>query len=223
MCNANTVVVLDLETTGLSPDAGDRAIEIGAVRIENGAVTARFQELMNPGRRVSHFIESYTGITNAMLAKARPCGEVMSDFAEFIGDHNLVAHNASFDKRFLDAELERESKNYSGQFACSMLAARRIFQDAPNHQLGTLVRHVSIPVEGTFHRALYDSEMTAKLWLAMLESIRSRHAVPAIDFLLMQKLSKVPKSAVTNFFKNQVGECSASPALSQRRNRSVAL
>ena len=58
MSNANTVVVLDFETTGLSPGAGDRAIEIGAVRIEGGEVTARFQELMNPGQRVSGFIES---------------------------------------------------------------------------------------------------------------------------------------------------------------------
>ena len=128
MPNANTVVVLDFETTGLSPGMGDRAIEIGAVRIENGEVTARFQELMSPGQRVSSFIESYTGITNAMLASARPCGEVMRDFAEFIDGYNLVAHNASFDKRFLDAELARIAMDYSGKFSCSMLAARRIFQ-----------------------------------------------------------------------------------------------
>jgi DNA polymerase-3 subunit epsilon len=82
---------------------------------------------------------------------------------------------------------------------------------------------MSIPIEGSFHRALYDSEMTAKLWLAMLESIRCRHAVPAIDFLLMQKLAKVPKNAVTNFFKNQVGGYSASSAPGQLRKRSVAL
>ena len=74
MSNANTDVVLDFETTGLSPGAGDRAIEIGAVRIERGKVPARFQELMNPGQRVSSFIESYTGITNPMLSHARPCG-----------------------------------------------------------------------------------------------------------------------------------------------------
>jgi DNA polymerase-3 subunit epsilon len=201
MSKANTVVVLDFETTGLSPGAGDRAIEIGAVRVEDGTVTARFQELMNPGQRVSRFIESYTGITNAMLAHARPCGEVMCDFADFIGDYNLVAHNASFDKRFLDAELGRASKNYSGQFACSMLAARRIYQDAPNHQLGTLVRHMCIPIEGSFHRALYDSEMTAKLWLAMLESIRQQFARSAIDFRLIQKLGKIPKHSVRKFLE----------------------
>ena len=196
MSNANTVVVLDFETTGLSPGAGDRAIEVGAVRIEGGEVTSRFQELMNPGQRVSSFIESYTGITNAMLTDARPCGEVMGDFAEFIGGYNLVAHNASFDKRFLDAELDRISKDYSGQFSCSMLTARRIFQQAPDPQLGSLIEFMNIPVAGVFHRALYDSEMTAKLWLAMLNNVRQRYVLSAIDFGLMQKLAKTPTHAV---------------------------
>ena len=193
---ADTVVVLDFETTGLSPGMGDRAIEIGAVRIDSGQVTERFQELMNPGQRISGFIESYTGITNAMLKDARPCSEVMRDFVEFIGGYNLVAHNASFDKRFLDAELQRLSVNYAGQFACSMLVARRIYQQAPNHKLGTLVAYKNFPVEGTFHRALYDSEMTAKLWLAMLGDIGQQYETSAIPFSLMQKLTRAPKHAV---------------------------
>ncbi len=193
---ADTVVVLDFETTGLSPGMGDRAIEIGAVRIDNGQVTERFQELMNPGQRISGFIESYTGITNGMLKGARPCSDVMRDFAEFIGGYNLVAHNASFDKRFLDAELQRIPVNYPGQFACSMLAARRIYQHAPNHKLGTLVAYKKFPVEGTFHRALYDSEMTAKLWLAMLGDIGQQYETSAIPFSLMQKLTRTPKHSV---------------------------
>ena len=207
MPNANTVVVLDFETTGLSPGEGDRAIEIGAVRIEDGEVTARFQELMNPGQRVSGFIESYTGITNTMLAAARPCAEVMRDFSEFIRGYNLVAHNASFDKRFLDAELERISVDYSGQFSCSMLAARRVCQQARDHKLGTLVEYMNIPVEGVFHRALYDSEMTAKLWLAMLDDLRQRYVLSTIDFRLMQRLNKTPKHAVDSFWKAACHTC----------------
>lgn len=201
MSVANTVIVLDFETTGLSPNVGDRAIEIGAVRMDNGRVTDRFQELMNPGQRISGFIESYTGITNGMLASARPCSEVMVDFAHFIGGYNLVAHNASFDKRFLDAELERVSMDYTGQFACSMLAARRIYQQAPNHKLGTLVAYNKFPVEGTFHRALYDSEVTAKLWLAMLDDIEQRYEISVIPFRLMQKLTKTPKHAIRSLFE----------------------
>jgi len=196
MKNANTVVILDFETTGLSPDGGDRAIEIGAVCIEEGIVTGRFQELMNPGRRINSFIEQYTGITNKMLDNAPPCSEVMHKFANFIDGYNLVAHNASFDKRFLDAELNRISKSYTGKFACSMLISRRIFQDAPDHKLGTLVKYADIPANGTFHRALFDSEMTAKLWLSMLNDITDRYSMQSIPFSLMAKLSRTPKNAV---------------------------
>lgn len=196
---ADTVVVLDFETTGLSPDMGDRAIEIGAVRLVNGQLADSFQALMNPGFRISGFIENYTGISNKMLSEARPCKEVMQQFADFVGDYNMVAHNASFDKRFLDAELARIPRRYKGKFSCSLLAARRVFQDAPNHKLGTLVKHVNIESDGEFHRALYDSEMTAKVWLAMLETIKEHYAVTDISFSLIQKLNKTPKKSVHNF------------------------
>ena len=201
MSKADTVIVLDFETTGLSPNMGDRAIEIGAVRIENGRVTDRFQELMNPGRPISGFIEDYTGITNRMLYSARPCGEVMRRFSDFIGDFNLVAHNASFDQRFLDAELEMISEERRGQFACSMLAARRLYQEAPNHKLGSLVDYVNIPADGVFHRALYDSEMTGKLWMAMLDRIGDRYEVPEVSFSMMRKLMKAPKRSVGQLFE----------------------
>lgn len=201
MSKADTVVVLDFETTGLSPDYGDRAIEIGAVRIENGVIKERFQKLMNPGRKIDRFIENYTGITNAMLKSAPPCREVMDEFADFIGDYNLVAHNASFDKRFLDAELDRISRDYAGTFVCSMLVARRLYQHASNHQLASLIEHTNIPVEGVFHRALFDSEMTAKLWLAMLEKISKQSQKASIPFSLLQKLAKTPKKGVAKFLK----------------------
>jgi DNA polymerase-3 subunit epsilon len=196
---ADTVIVLDFETTGLSPDRGDRAIEIGAVRIESGGITDRFQELMNPGRRISSFIESYTGITNAMLRDARPCREVMSAFSEFIEDFDLVAHNASFDRRFLDAELKQARCCYSGEFACSMLVSRRIYPDAPGHRLGTLVAYKSLPASGTFHRALADAEMTAQLWLQMLDDITDGYRIRNIPFSLMQQLSRVSRSSARSF------------------------
>lgn len=202
MSNANSVVVLDFETTGLSPGYGDRAIEIGAVRIEEGEVVERFQALMNPGRRIDSFIEDYTGISNTMLKYAPPCKEVMREFAEFIGGSNLVAHNASFDKRFLDSELSKISRSYSGQFVCSMLMARRVYQDAPNHKLGTLVEYVNISSAGAFHRALYDSEMTTKLWLAMLNDISQQYDIESIPFRLTQKLTKTPKNGVCHFLQN---------------------
>ncbi len=204
--SAKTVIVLDFETTGLSPNQGDRAIEIGAVRLKQGVITDRFQRLMNPGRRIDGFIEDYTGITNAMLRKAAPCAEVMDEFADFIGDYDLVAHNASFDQRFLDAELRRIQRRYSGSFACSMLAARRLYPDSPNHRLGTLVKYKALPNDGNFHRALADAEMTAHLWLAMLEDIEQRHAMADVAFALMQKLTKVSKGSVSCYFKRYLGQ-----------------
>lgn len=198
---AESVVVLDFETTGLSPDQGDRAIEIGAVRLQNGEITERFQQLMNPGRRISPFIENYTGISNAMLAGAPPVAQVMADFADFIKDDNLVAHNASFDKRFLDAELRHISRGYSGTFACSLLVARRLYQQSPDHKLGTLVRWKNIAGDGDFHRALYDAEMTAYLWLAMLSDIREVSQISAVPFELITQLSKTTKKSVNAFLR----------------------
>jgi DNA polymerase-3 subunit epsilon len=199
--NASTVVILDFETTGLSPAQGDRAIEIGAVKLVEGQIVGRFQQLMNPGRRVSAFIESYTGITNHMLQNASPCREVMQDFAEFIEDFNLVAHNASFDARFLLAEFSHFGHHSQSEFACSMLIARRLFPHAPNHQLGTLVRYRSLPNEGIFHRALADAEMTAHLWLALLHEIDHQYALNDVEFGLMQQLSRTPKAQVARFLK----------------------
>lgn len=196
---ANSVVVLDFETTGLSPNQGDRAIEIGAVKLENGIVTAQFQQLMNPGRRVSSFIEGYTGITNNMLRTAPPCEEVMDEFADFIGNANLVAHNASFDQRFLDAELDIIGRQYGGTFACSMLIARRLYQSAPNHKLGSLVEYKNIETDGVFHRALADSEMTAKLWMQMLDDLHLDFKIEHPSFELMQKIAKKNKAAVPIF------------------------
>jgi len=175
---------------------GDRAIEIGAVKIKNGRVVETFQELMDPGFPIDSFIEGYTGITNHMLKDARICEKVMKDFAEFVGDDNLVAHNASFDKRFLDAEFDCISRQYSGQFVCSMLLSRRLYQNAPNHQLGSLINYKNIPSEGNFHRALYDAEMTTKLWLTMLEEITKSHQIGEPSFKLVTKLTKTPKKSV---------------------------
>jgi len=200
---ADTVVVLDFETTGMSPQQGDRTIEVGAVRLEAGQVTGRFQSLMNPGIRINSFIENFTGISNDMVRDAPCCESVMNEFAEFIGQHDLVAHNASFDRRFLDAEFGRIGHGYSGGFACSMLAARRVYPDAPNHKLGTLVEYRDIPTDGTFHRALADAEMTVGLWLGMLEELRERYALEQIAFPVMQALTRVPRTAVDGFMGSE--------------------
>ncbi len=195
------VIVFDFETTGLSPDYGDRAIEIGAVLIENNEIVDSFQSLMNPGFRISSFIESYTGISNSMVAAAPPCETVMEEFASFIGDRPLVAHNASFDKRFLDSEFDLISRSRNNSMACSMLASRRIYPNAPNHKLGTLVRYCDIETDGTFHRALADAQMTGHLWTSMINHIKDVFGVQYVSFELMQKLTKISKAKASSFLQ----------------------
>ena len=201
MSMADSIIVFDFETTGLSPDMGDRAIEIGAVRIEQGHVVDQFQELMNPGQRINSFIEGYTGITNVMLRDADSCGDVMDRFADFIYGSNMVAHNASFDQRFLDSELRMIGRRYKGEIGCSLLASRRLVPNAPNHKLGTLVDYLRIENSGSFHRALYDAEMTAKVWVAMLSNIRKQYSLTDITFSLIQKINKTPKKAVAKLLE----------------------
>lgn len=203
--SADTVVVLDFETTGLSPDHGDRAIEIGAVKIIGGEIVDRFQKLMNPGFAISGFISQYTGITNAMLRNAAPCSEVMEEFHGFLGAHNLVAHNASFDRKFLDAEFARIPRSYPGSFSCSMLLSRRVNAQAKNHKLETLVRHLGIESDGAFHRALYDAEMAGKVWLAMLDRIAEQAELAVVPFELTDRLCKASKAKAGSLIQACIG------------------
>lgn len=193
------IVVLDFETSGISPSQGDRAIEVGAVLLQDGVIADRFQSLINPGFRINSFIESYTGITNAMVQDAPGAEEVMCAFAEFIGNLPLVAHNASFDRRFLEAEFSRIGISCRNDFGCSMLTARRIYPDAPNHKLETLVRYKNLRTDGTFHRALADAEMTAHLWLRMCSDLQSDYLLADVPFALMQGLMKVSKAKVAEY------------------------
>ena len=198
-----TIIVLDFETTGISPDYGDRAIEIGAVKVMDGQIVDRFQSLMNPGVAVSAFIEDYTGITNQMVQDSPPAAEVMLNFAEFIGNTPLVAHNASFDRRFLNSEFDRIGLRRKENFGCSMLISRRVYPDSPNHKLETLVRYKKLLTDGTFHRALADAEMTAHLWVAMADDLRSFYGFETVPFVLMRDLAKVPKAQVGKYLLKQ--------------------
>ena len=191
-----TVAVIDFETTGLSPHYGDRTIEVGAVLVSDNQIVDRFQSLMNPQMRVSSFIEEYTGITNRMLSAAPDINEVMKKLKTFIAKHHLVAHNASFDSKFLDAEFSRINHRRSNEFACSMLISRRVYPEAPNHKLETLVRYKSLKTDGVHHRALADAEMTAHLWINMIRDIKATYGRADVSFGLMQQLGKTPKKRV---------------------------
>ncbi|MCM2349433.1 MAG: 3'-5' exonuclease [Bacteriovoracaceae bacterium] len=194
----NTCIVLDFETTGLSPGA-DRAIEVAAVLLENGKVKDRFQSLMNPGKKISPFIESYTGITNSMLASAPKNEMAIRELVSFIGKLPLVAHNASFDKRFLDYEVQKAGRNPIETMACSLLVSRRIYDQTPNHKLQTLVEYKNIQVVGNFHRALADAEMTAHLWVKMKEDIEKKYKLDEVTFDFMFRFGKTGKKGLEKF------------------------
>jgi DNA polymerase-3 subunit epsilon len=193
----NNIIVIDFETTGLSPNLGERKIEVGAVLINDGQIVNRFQSLMNPGVRISGFIENYTGITNRMLSSAPSIKEVMEELKVFIGSHLLVAHNDSFDSKFLDAEFARIKHKRKNEFACSLMMARRIYPEAPNHKLETLVRYKKLKTDGIHHRALADAEMTAHLWIKIINDIKEQYKFDSVPLELIQKISKTPKNKVS--------------------------
>lgn len=195
------VVVIDFETTGLSPNLGERTIEVGAVLVSGNQIVDRFQSLMNPGKRISGFIEDYTGISNKMLATAPSIAEAMGRLKGFIGNHQLVAHNASFDSRFLDAEFARIKHQRNNEFACSLLISRRLYPEAPNHKLETLVRYKNLKTDGVHHRALADAEMTAHLWIKLIADIKRNYQFENVSFETIQKLSKTPKNKIPEVMK----------------------
>jgi DNA polymerase III subunit epsilon len=174
-----TVAVLDFETTGLSPQQGDRPTELAIVLLRGGEVVDRFQRLMNPGRPIPPFVTALTGITDALVARAPPVEAVMREAAGFVGDRPLVAHNASFDRRFWEAERARIGLDAGGSFACTMLLARRLYPSLTSHRLGALASALRLPDTGRAHRAMADAETAAHLWCRIVDEARRRFGATA--------------------------------------------
>ena len=125
------IVMLDFETTGLSPAMGDRITEVAALRIVDGRVTERYVSLINCNARIPSFITSLTGISQQMVDDAPPVRRVLPELLDFIGSDTLSAHNASFDEKFLIAEADRLGMAPAHQaLVCSLKLSRRLF---PGH------------------------------------------------------------------------------------------
>lgn len=200
-----TVAVIDFETTGMSPDAGARATEIAAVLLREGRVVGRFQSLMNAGARVPPFIERLTGISNAMVRAAPPASAVMREAADFVGAYPLVAHNAAFDRRFWDAELGRIGRTRRQEFACTMLLARRLYPEAPNHKLGTLVEFAGLPAAGRHHRALADAEMAASLLAKLERELERRYGLAPVTHEMLREIQLAPHGGRNGFAPGRRG------------------
>ncbi len=203
-----TVAVIDFETTGLSPTVGDRATEIAAVLVRDGQIVDQYQSLMNAGLRIPAYIEHLTGITTRMVRQAPAAEQVMREVTDFVGDYPLLAHNASFDRSFWDAELERIGRTRCQEFVCSMLVARRLLPGAPNHKLGTLVEYAALPVTGRYHRAQADAEMTAYLALYLEQEIMRRFNLQRVSHRLLGRIQKAPKQQLERCIARYGSDCS---------------
>jgi DNA polymerase III subunit epsilon len=166
-------IAFDTETTGLNPADGERVIEIGAVELINHIPTGRtFRRLINPGRPVSEATIRITGITDADLKDKPPFEhpDVVDAFLSFLGDATLVAHNASFDRGFLNAELARCGRPPipEDRWIDTVAMARKRFPGAPA-SLDALCKRFDISLESrTFHGALLDSQLLASVYLELL-------------------------------------------------------
>ena len=195
--------VIDLETTGLDPSHGDRITEIGIAIWQNGEIVERYQSLINPQRKIPAFVQDLTGITDAMVRKARPSKEVLSEAMGVVGNMPLVAHNASFERKFLNAELEKISEDYSVDLICSLLLSRRIFPNLGGYKLGDLVSKFGLP-KGQAHRALSDAEMTAHLFSKIKNTLEVELED---DFILSSdNLIRITKSSPKAFRDNGISK-----------------
>ena len=191
-----TVAVIDFETTGLSPTMGDRATEIAIVILEGVQVVDRYQSLMNAGVRISAFIEAYTGISNQMIATAPMAHQVMAEASRFVAGRPMAAHNASFDRRFWAAELERIDEPAPQLFACTLLLSRRLYPQAPNYRLGSLAAFHALPTSGRAHRAMADAEVAAALLGRIKDDLRIQFKVPDPRHELLIRLQACTRKAL---------------------------
>ena len=168
MRHLKNFVALDVETTGLDANGRDRIIEIGAVLYQDGCETATFQTLINPKIRLPPAITRLTGIQSQDLTTAPLEQEVIPRFVQFLARHPLVAHNASFDLRFLGRACRRHGMNtLTNLTICTLKEARRLLPNRPSYRLVDLTQGLATPTNAQAHRALYDARLAATLYQAL--------------------------------------------------------
>ncbi len=202
---AKPVVMLDFETTGLSPAMGDRVTEVAALRIVGGAVVERFVSLINCGVRIPPFITGLTGITQAMVNAAPPCSEVIPQLLRFIGSDVLAAHNASFDEKFLLAEASLLGLQAQHQgLLCSVKLARRIFPGLSGYGLGELSSSLGVRFSGRAHRAEADAEVAAAVLLRVAREMEEVWGMNPVDPALLLAINRQTAAKVPGFLQKQI-------------------
>jgi DNA polymerase-3 subunit epsilon len=177
-------IVFDTETTGLDCLNGDRLIEIGCVELLNHIPTGRtFHAYVNPKRAISREAVQVHGLTDEFL-RDKPCFEdIVADFADFIGDSVLIAHNAMFDRGFINMELGLCGRPALGEyrFLDTLLIARRRHPNGPNSLDALCARYGIDNSARTKHGALLDAEILAEVYLELLGGRQASFVLGTVD------------------------------------------
>ncbi|MDN5014833.1 PolC-type DNA polymerase III [Streptococcus sp. SO2] len=204
-----TYVVFDVETTGLSAIYND-LIQVAASKMYKGNIVAEFDEFINPGHPLSAFTTELTGITDEHVKNAKPLIQVLKEFQEFCKDTVLVAHNATFDVGFMNANYERHGLPKITQPVIDTLEfARNLYPEYKRHGLGPLTKRFGIALEH-HHMANYDAEATGRLLFIFIKEVAEKHGVTDLarlnlDLISPDSYKKARVKHATIYVKNQVG------------------
>lgn len=204
-----TYVVFDVETTGLSAIYND-LIQVAASKMYKGNIVAEFDEFINPGHPLSAFTTELTGITDEHVKNAKPLVQVLKEFQEFCKDTVLVAHNASFDVGFMNANYERHGLPKITQPVIDTLEfARNLYPEYKRHGLGPLTKRFGVALEH-HHMANYDAEATGRLLFIFIKEVAEKHGVTNLarlnlDLISPDSYKKARVKHATIYVKNQVG------------------
>ena len=182
-------IALDVETTGLDPFQGHKIIEIGCVELNNNFPTGKiWQKYINPNRSMPQEAYEIHGLTEDFLSGKNTFDEIANEFIEFIGKAELIIHNASFDIKFLNYELELISKDNLDNFEVidTLKMARTLFPGMPS-SLDALCKRYKIDLDKRVkHGALLDAELLAEVFLEMQGGRQQ-----GIDLVAKKKESKI--------------------------------
>lgn len=185
-----TYVVVDVETTGGSPLGGDRITEFCAVTVAGGSIRDVYETLVNPERPIPAAVTRLTRITWDMVRRAPTIRDVAPRIAEVLRGHLFVAHNATFDWRFVSSELSRYGGQVvAGERLCTVKLARAVLPQVRRRSLDSLAYYFGIDNHAR-HRAAGDAVATAKVLLRLLDGARDRGCETLED--LRQLTRRVP-------------------------------
>jgi DNA polymerase-3 subunit epsilon len=165
--------VVDVETTGSSPIGGDRITEFGGVVVQGGQVLESFVTLVNPLRPIPTSVTALTRITWNMVRDAPTFRDVAPRVADLLRGHVFVAHNATFDWRFVTSELALSGCRASGERLCTVKLARAVLPAVRRRSLDALTFHYGIENHAR-HRAGGDAHATARVFMRLLDAAEER-------------------------------------------------